>query len=67
VKIFWGWFLILVGVLEIIFVVRYTWKSTKEATAREKIIDVLNAITDPAGIMLGLLIIVLGILTKIIR
>jgi uncharacterized membrane protein SirB2 len=67
VKIFWGWFLIFLGVVEILVVVRYTWKSTKEAKARERIIAVLTAITDPVGIMLGLLIILLGILTIIIR
>jgi hypothetical protein len=66
VKIFWGWFLILLGVVEILIVVRYTRKSTKEATAWERIIAVLTAITDPVGIMLGLLIILLGILTIII-
>jgi hypothetical protein len=52
VKIFWGWFLILLGVVEILIAVRYTRKSTKEATAWERIIAVLTAITDPVGIML---------------
>jgi hypothetical protein len=66
-KSFWGWVVILLGVLEILIVVRYTWKSTKEGTsAWERIFAVLTAISDPAGIMLGLLIILSGILTIII-
>jgi hypothetical protein len=66
-KIFWGGFLILLGAVEILIVFRYTWKSTKETKAWERIVAVLTAITDPAGVMLGLLIILLGTLTIIIR
>jgi hypothetical protein len=66
-KNFWGWFLIILGVVEIIFVIRYSWKSAKEATTWERILVILTAIMDPAGIILGLLFVLLGTLTIIIR
>jgi hypothetical protein len=63
----WGWFLIILGVVEILFVIRYSQKSAKEATTWKKILVILTAIMDPAGIILGLLFILLGTLTIVIR
>lgn len=66
-KNFGGWFLIILGIVEILFVIRYSWKSAKEATTWERILVILTAIMDPAGTILGLLFILLGTITIIIR
>lgn len=61
-KIYIGWFLILLGIFAIFFVIISTWKSKKGDPIWAKILAVITQMIpiESAGVMIGIILILFG-------